>query len=127
MKLIITMLLGIAASVQVDSLHMEVKDGVQILKSGVQYSLRTFTEIYEVLTDSLVYRFGMEYRISDSTFIRRRPMSGYSRKLYDEMQSETKRILEKQEEIREQTIEFINRNRASSEVWMYFQTLDILK
>lgn len=101
------------------------KEGVYISKSGTRYSGKTYTEIYEVVTDSIVYRFGMEFK-SDSTFIRRVPMESCDRKVYDMMNGITKRVLSEQEKRRKNTIEFINRYRTSYEVWLYFKVLGIL-
>lgn len=100
-------------------------EGVSISKSGTQYSGKTYTEIYEVVTGSIVYRFGMEFK-SDSTFIRRVPMESCDRKVYDMMNGTTERVLSEQEKRRKETIEFINRYRTSYEVWIYFKVLGIL-
>lgn len=116
----------IPAQPKLDSLSgITLKEGVSISKSGTRYSGKTYTEIYEVITDSIVYRFGMEFK-SDSTFIRRVPMDGCDRKVYDMMNGTTERVLSEQEKRRKETIEFINRYRTSYEVWMYFKILGIL-
>lgn len=104
-------------------------EGVNVCRAGTQYprSGKTYVEIYEVLTDSLVMRFGMEFRISDSTFIRKVPMSSVDRKFYDQLKAETESIIRNQESYRKKTIEFINSNRASYEVWSYFKLLGIIE
>lgn len=83
-------------------------------------------EIYEVISDSLVRRFGMEFRSSDSTFVRKVPMEGCTRKVYDQMKSDVDFVIHNQEELRKETIEFINTYRTSYEVWYYFKCLGIL-
>lgn len=103
------------------------KDGVHVHKAGICYSHsgRTYTEIYEVVTDSIVHRFGLEFRSADSSFVRKVPMTGYDRKFYDMMKRTTEQVLVEQEEREKETIEFINRYRTSPEVWLYFKLLGI--
>ena len=101
------------------------KEGVYVHRSGTRYSSKTYTEIYDVITDSVVNRFGLEFR-SDSTFLRRVPMDGTTRKLYDQMNSDTEFVLRNQERLRKETVEFLNRYRTSYEVWLYFKVLGIL-
>lgn len=95
-------------------------------RSGTRYSGKTYTEIYDVITDSVVNRFGLEFRSADSSFIRKVPMEGTTRRLYDQMKSDTDSIVNNQERMRKETIEFINRYRTSYEVWLYFKVLGIL-
>ena len=108
---------------------IELKDGVDISKSGTMYSRsgKTYTEIYEVVTDSMVYRFGLEFRSADSSFVRKVPMQGYTREFYDMMKVTTKQVLENQENARKETIEFLNRYRTSPEVWLLFKIYGILE
>lgn len=105
------------------------KDKVYVYRAGTRYSHsgNTYIEIYDVVTDSIVHRFGMEFRSSDSTFIRKVPMNGITRALYDRMKLETEFVLRNQERMRKETIEFINRYRASYEVWLYFKLLGIIR
>ena len=105
------------------------KEGVYVYRSGTRYSYsgKTYIEVYEVITDSIVYRFGMEFRSSDSTFVRKVPMEGTIRALYDRMKSDTEFVLRNQEPMRKATIEFINRYRTSYEVWLHFKLLGILR
>lgn len=105
---------------------IELKDGVSIYKSGTRYSGKTYTEIYEAVTDSVVYRFGLEFK-SDGTFVRRVPMENCDRKVYDMMHETTERVFAEQEERRKGTIEFLNRYRTSPEVWFLFKLYGILK
>ena len=94
-------------------------------RSDTRYSGRTYTEIYEVITDSVVNRFGLEFRSADSTFVRRVPMDGITRELYDRMNSDVTSTVASQERLRKETIEFLNRYRTSYEVWLYFKVLGI--
>lgn len=117
----------IPAQPKLDSLSgIALKEGVSIFKSGTRYSGKTYTEIYEVITDSIVYRFGMEFK-SDSTFIKRVPMDSCDRKVYDMMNRTTEKVLSEQESNRKETIEFLNRYRTSYEVWLYFKLLGIIR
>lgn len=100
------------------------KEGVYVHRAGTRYSGKTYTEIYEVITDSVVNRFGLEFR-SDSTFLRRVPMEGTTRKLYDRMKSDADFVASNQERLRKETIEAINSYRTSYEVWVYFKLLGI--
>lgn len=103
------------------------KEGVYVHRSGIRYSGKTYTEIYDVITDSIVHRFGMEFRSADSTFVRKVPMEGTTRALYDRMKSDAEFVLRNQELMKKETIEFINSHRASYEVWLYFKVLNILE
>ena len=105
------------------------KEGVYVYRSGTRYSYsgKTYTEIYEVITDSIVHRFGLEFRSADSTFVRKVPMEGTIRALYDRMKADTEFVLRNQEPMRKATIEFINRYRTSYEVWLHFKLLGILR
>lgn len=117
----------VSAKPKLDPLsEIVLEKGASISKYGVMGSPtgRTYTEIYEVVTDSIVYRFGMEFK-ADSTFVRLFPMQNCDRKFYDSMKRETERVLAEQDEMREETIEFINRYRTSYEVWKYFKLLGI--
>lgn len=102
------------------------KEGVYVHRAGTRYSRKTYTEIYEVITDSVVNRFGLEFRSADSSFVRKVPMEGTIRRLYDQMKSDVDSIVNNQERMRKETIEFINRYRTSYEVWLYFKVLGIL-
>ena len=106
--------------------EIPLKEGVYVHRSGTRYSSKTYTEIYEVITDSVVNRFGLEFRSADSSFVRKVPMEGTTRKLYDQMKSDADSIVNNQERMRKETIEFINRYRTSYEVWLYFKVLGIL-
>lgn len=101
------------------------KEGVYVHRSGTRYSGKTYTEIYDVVTDSVVNRFGLEFRSADSSFVRKVSMEGTTRELYDRMKSDTDSIVCNQERMRKETIEFINRYRTSYEVWFYFKLLGI--
>lgn len=101
------------------------KKGVYVHRSGTRYSSKTYTEIYDVVTDSVVNRFGLEFRSADSSFVRKVPMEGTTRRLYDQMKSDADLIVNNQERMRKETIEFINRYRTSYEVWLYFKVLGI--
>lgn len=105
-------------------INVTLKEGTYVHKSGTRHSGRTYTEIYEVITDSVVNRFGLEFR-SDSTFLRGVPMDGTTRKLYDQMNSDTEFVLRNQERLRKETVEFLNRYRTSYGVWFYFKVLGI--
>lgn len=102
------------------------KEGVYVHRAGIRYSRKTYTEIYEVITDSVVNRFGLEFR-SDSIFLRRVPMEGTTRKLYDRMKSDADFVDSNQERLRKETIEVINSYRTSYEVWAYFKLLGIFR
>ena len=102
------------------------KEGVYVHRSGTRYSGKTYTEIYDVVTDSVVNRFGLEFRSADSSFVRKVPMEGTIRRLYDQVKSDADSIVNNQERMRKETIEFINRYRTSYEVWLYFKVLGIL-
>ena len=104
---------------------IQLKEGVYVHRSGTRYSGKTYIEIYDVVTDSIVYGFGLEFK-SDSTFIRRVLLESCDRKVYDMMNGVTERVLSEQEKRRKETIEFINSYRASYEVWLYFKSLEIL-
>ena len=105
------------------------KEGVYVHRSGTRYSHsgRTYMEIYDVITDSIVHRFGMEFRSVDSTFVRKVSMGGTTRALYDRMKSDMEFVLRNQERMQKETIEFINGYRTSHEVWSYFKLLGILR
>lgn len=105
------------------------KEGVYVIKSGCKYSHygTTFTEIYDVVTDSIVYRFGLEFKSSDSTFIRKVEMEGCNRKLYDQMNETTARIIAEQDKYRKETIEFLDEFKASYEVWRLFKLYNVLR
>lgn len=109
-----------------DCRKVELKDGVNVLHAGTSYTRNTYTEIYEILTDSIVYRFGLVYS-KDSTFIRREQREGTVRKLYDQMKRIDAYVERNQERHRKETEEFVNFHRASYEVWSYFKLLGILK
>lgn len=102
------------------------KEGVYVHRSGTYHSRKTYTEVYDVVTDSVVNRFGLEFRSADSSFVRKVPMEGTTRRLYDQMKSEADSIVNNQERMRKETIEFIDRYRTSYEVWLYFKVLGIL-
>ena len=97
-----------------------------IIKEGGYGTSSTYTEIYMVVTDSIVYRFGLKFRSSDSSFIKKVPMEPYSRRFYDQMQAANERAKRTQEQRRKETIEFINGYRSSPEVWLQFQILEAL-
>lgn len=105
---------------------IELPDGVSISKSGTRYSRKTYTEIYDAVTDSIVYRFGLEFKY-DGTFVGRVPMENCDRKVYDMMRETTERMIAEQEELRKGTIEFLNRCRTSPEVWLLFKLYEVLK
>lgn len=105
---------------------VELKDGVDVHHVGTEHTRNTYTEIYEILTDSIVYRFGLVYS-KDSTFIKREQRDGTVRKLYDQMKRIDDYVERSQEQRRNETEEFINSYRASYEVWSYFKLLGILK
>ena len=109
-----------------DCRKVELKDGVNVLHAGTAYTRNTYTEIYEILTDSIVYRFGLVYS-KDSTFIKREQREGTVRKLYDQMKRIDAYVERNQERHRKETEEFVNFHRASYEVWSYFKLLGILK
>ena len=85
-----------------------------------------YTEIYEVLTDTLVHRFGLRFLSADSSFVKKVPMDGINRRLYDQMKADMEYVSEHQEEMRKETIDMINRHRTSPEVWLYFEALELL-
>ena len=109
-----------------DCRKVELKDGADVHRAGTEYTQNTYTEIYEILTDSIVYRFGLVYS-KDSTFIKREQRDGTVRKLYDQMKRIDAYVERSQEQRRKETEEFINSYRASYEVWSYFKLLGILK
>lgn len=97
-----------------------------IIKEGCSGTPSTYTEIYMVVTDSIVYRFGLKFWSADSSFIKKVPMEPYSRRFYDQMQADKERAKRTQEQRRKETIEFINGYRSSPEVWLQFQILEAL-
>lgn len=103
-----------------------IKEGVYLHRAGTCYSGKTYTEIYEVITDSVVNRFGVEFRYADSVFVRRFPMEGITRELYDRMKSDADFVVKNQEQLREETIDIVNRFRTSYEVWFYFKIFEHL-
>lgn len=105
---------------------IELKDGVDVHRVGTEYTRNTYTEIYEILTDSIVYRFGLVYS-KDSTFIKREQRDGIIRKLYDQMKRIDAYVERNQEQRRKETEEFMDSYRASYEVWSYFRLLGVLK
>lgn len=109
-----------------DCRKVELKDGVDVHHVGTEHTRNTYTEIYEILTDSIVYRFGLVYS-EDSTFIKREQRDGTIRKLYDQMKRIDTYVERSQEQRRNETEEFVNSYRASYEVWSYFKLLGILK
>lgn len=105
-------------------LEDSLKEGVYVRRSGTVLGRKTYTEIYEVVTDSIVNRFGLEFRY-DSTFVRRVHMDGINRKLWDRMNADIDFVLSNQERLRKETVEFLDRYRTSYEVWLYFKLLGI--
>lgn len=85
-----------------------------------------YTEIYEMLTDTLVHRFGLKFLSADSSFVEKVPMNGINRRLYDQMKADMEYVSEHQEEMRKETIDMINRYRTSPEVWLHFKALELL-
>lgn len=108
-------------------ISVTLKEGVYVHRSGTRYSGKTYMEIYDVITDSVVNRFGLEFRSADSAFVRKVSMEGTTRALYDRMKLDTEFVLHNQERMRKETIEFINGYRTSYEVWLYFRLLGILR
>lgn len=92
------------------------RENVFIHKSVNHYSGKTYTEVYEIITDSVVSRFGMEF-LYDSTFVRRVPMKRIQRKLYDRMRGGI--TSSDKEHLRKETIGFINRYSSLYEIWEY--------
>lgn len=134
-KLFIILLVGVSAiciaqdSIPIKANHdvkVSIKDGVNIHRSGTEYHGDTYTEVYEVITDSIVHRFGMVFS-KDSTFIKRESRDGIIRSFYDEMQRNDKWVMENKDIWQEETEYFIKTYRASYEVWSYFKLLGILK
>ena len=80
------------------------KEGVYVHRSGTRYSGKTYTEIYDVVMDSVANRFGLEFRSADSSFVRKVPMEGTTRRLYDQMKSDADSIVNNQERMRKETI-----------------------
>ena len=107
-----------------DCIKDELKDSVHY--AGTEYTRNTYTDIYEILTDSIVYRFGLVY-YKDSTFIKREQRDGIARKFYDQMKRIDAYVERCQEQRRKETEEFVNSYRESYEVWSYFKLLEILK
>lgn len=105
---------------------IQLKEGVYVHRSGTRYSGKTYIEIYDVVTDSVVNRFGLEFRSADSSFVRKVPMEGITRRLYDQMKSDADSIVNNQERMRKETIDMINRYRTSPEVWLHFKLLEAL-
>lgn len=131
-KIIFTVLLATVNCFAQDSLPNRAKHDIvtpkgdsYIHRAGTRYTRSTYTEVYEVLTDSIVYRFGLMFRSADSSFIKRVPLDGTVRTLYDRMQADTEFILKNQERLREETIKTLNRHRTSPKVWWQFMLLDI--
>ena len=104
----------------------ELKDNVSIFKSGIIYGSKTYTDIYDVVTDSIVHRFGLEFKY-DSTFVRRVPMQDVNRKLYDVMNTTTIKALSEQDSMQKETIDFLNRYKTSVEIWTLFKMYELLK
>ena len=90
-----------------DCRKVEFKDGVDVHHVGTENTRNTYTEIYEILTDSIVYRFGLVYS-KDSTFIKREQRDGTVRKLYDQMKRIDAYVERSQEQRRNETAEFVN-------------------
>lgn len=105
---------------------VSIKDGVNIHRSGTEYHGDTYTEVYEVITDSIVHRFGMVFT-KDSTFIKREQRDGIIRSFYDEMQHNDKWVMDNKDTWQKETEYFIKSYRESYEVWWYFKLLGILK
>lgn len=106
--------------------RVSIKDGVNIHRSGTEYHGDTYTEVYEVITDSIVHRFGMVFT-KDSAFIKREQRDGIIRSFYDEMQRNDKWVMENKDAWQKETEDFIQSYRASYEVWCYFKLLGILR
>lgn len=106
--------------------RITLKDGVNVHRAGTEYTKNTYTELYEILTDSVVYRFGMVYT-KDSTFIKREQRDGTTRSFYDQMKRIDKYVEQRQERYRKETVEFLNSYRVSYEIWYYFNLLKILR
>lgn len=106
----------------------ELKEGVFVQKSGVRYSYsgKTFTEIYSILTDSVVYRFGLEFKSSDSSFVRKVTLDSYDRKVYDMINRSSDTAINNQEKLSKETVEFLQR-RNYRDIWILFKTYEVLK
>lgn len=134
-KLFITILVGmstmcmaqdkIAAKAKHD-VRVSIKDEANIHRSGTEYHGDTYTEVYEVITDSVVHRFGMVFT-NDSTFIKCEQRDGITRSLYDEMERLDKWVMKNKDSWQKETEDFIQSYRASYEVWCYFKLIGILK
>lgn len=102
------------------------KHNVEVAKSGVRYSPKTYTELYEAVTDSIVYMFGLEFTL-DSVFVREVPMDNCDRRVYDMMQLTTKNALKQKEQRKKDTINFLDNYSSSYEVWRLFMQYGLIK
>ena len=101
-------------------------DTIVLQDSGVKRDNNTYMDVYRVFSDSAVVEFEMQYWYCDSTFLRGCISRKWSRREYDfirRMSREAKRDLEKD---RKETIEFLNRERASKQVWTLFKLYELL-
>ena len=105
---------------------LSLRHNVEVAKSGVRYSSKTYTEIYEAVTDSIVYKFGLEFTL-DSTFVREVPMENCDRRVYDMMQLTTKNALKQKEQRKKDTINFLDNYSSSYEVWRLFMQYGLIK
>ncbi len=84
------------------------------------------TEHWMAVTDSMVYRFELIYDTESEKLIRKVQKQGYTREFFDMMNRETEWILEHQEELRQQTIDAVNRWRSSPDVWLMFHIFNLI-
>lgn len=113
-------------TIRMDTFNFNFEKG-SIVRNGTHYARSTFIEIYEVITDSIVYSFGLEYKYSDSSFVRKVQRPSCDRKIYDMMKATSEQAARNQEKSRKETIEFLNRHRASEEVWRMFKLYGLIK
>lgn len=104
---------------------LSVDDKVLIVKNGVNCDGKMYIEHYTILTDSLAYEFGLKYRLADSSFVKVVLKTIYSRATYDMMEREYQRVLQNQEQMRKETLKYLNKQNAS-EVQQLFRMYKIL-
>jgi len=84
------------------------------------------TEYWMAVTDSIVYRFELVYDTESGELIRKIQKDGRTRAMFDRMNRDKEWILAHQEELRQQTIEAVNRWRSSPQVWMMFHIFNLI-
>ena len=113
----------IPAKPKADPKSETVLKGDSVIFDGGYSIPGAYYERYYVFTDSIVHEVFLKFRSSDNTFMKKIIERTMSRERYYKMEEE----YAKQEGVRKETVEFINRRRVSPDVWLRFKLYELLK